>query len=804
MDKNIDGLSAIFLRLWLIHTDEKVVLSILRRAIGRNTSWTIPRNEISKSPEAGQKTAILPWLHQCQLDAYQESRFHDEDYLLDTNPVEWEHSTILTRFVREIMRVTMKGNWGAAVSVVANIGHPITQTEISKLVYPTVSEKILGHRVAPTQPTINNLLSGTEEEPRKADILGFFGLSEQARKCLIEIEPDSLEDEVLRELYEKLAYCSPALTTENLQLKLQAIHPDSDQDVQAVERGIFSRIPPNHPNRKDIAKNNARFLIARQTAYLPEHFDKILILALAEVETSEREKKLRRCMPNISNPKSTPPNGDKRNLRVDTKSLEKFLEQTLPTPPKDKLERLLQRESTNERLRKQKIFPSLNISIERHKGNVNELEWNLCKDFNLFSARSTYKAHIPWDTRVIEINAGRGNEQHCLASVYLDQLKREIEPGKDALTLSTVLEGGQEICLRPNYHLDNDNALIIISLEITYQETRWWRRLRLASLALKESSSTISKGTKIAWAACALPLFMGLAYLAYLFIKPSDNIVRQSPKPDLAPTIRVSPTPDAKTFPSPSPTPGSKPPVGVEDNISPTPKPDAARPTSFAPESSRLDIAKLGLGEAEKDLVMRSLTSGDLEKSHNGLNELKKTNIVTLGSPDEITNRLTIVYPVRKVIETTTPNLEWKAIKGAVKYELSIYGEDFNEIDGLKNISLSGTVYRVPAGKLVKGEIYRFAIIAKDAQDKPVSKTSGSVFQILSLSQEEAIKRANNLPNAMVKYLLLVHLRTQAGLFDKAQQDLQKLEAYRDKGIKGSALDRLKKQFREEKKQFGM
>ena len=132
-----------------------------------------------------------------------------------------------------------------------------------------------------------------------------------------------------------------------------------------------------------------------------------------------------------------------------------------------------------------------------------------------------------------------------------------------------------------------------------------------------------------------------------------------------------------------------------------------------------------------------------------------------------------LLEPVAKVIESNQPDFRWQPLAGAASYTVTVYDADFNRVT--TSPSLTGTEWRPPQS-LPRGAIYSWQVKAmKDGREVVVPEPPApeARFKVLEQAKAEEIARARR--QFAGSHLTLGLLYAQAGMQDKAAQELQAL-----------------------------
>lgn len=180
-------------------------------------------------------------------------------------------------------------------------------------------------------------------------------------------------------------------------------------------------------------------------------------------------------------------------------------------------------------------------------------------------------------------------------------------------------------------------------------------------------------------------------------------------------------------------------------------------------------IVQHPLPPSYEQMIKRALTSGRVETP-----DLAGLNVKTgslMGGGENTPFKL--LEPVAKVIESNQPDFRWQPLAGAASYTVTVYDADFNRVT--TSPSLTGTEWRPPQS-LPRGAIYSWQVKAmKDGREVvvPEPPASEAKFKVLEQVKAEELARARR--QFAGSHLTLGLLYAQAGMQDKAAQELQAL-----------------------------
>ena len=135
--------------------------------------------------------------------------------------------------------------------------------------------------------------------------------------------------------------------------------------------------------------------------------------------------------------------------------------------------------------------------------------------------------------------------------------------------------------------------------------------------------------------------------------------------------------------------------------------------------------------------------------------------------------------PVGKTVLSNRPQLRWQALKDAVSYRVTIFNANYEPVAQSPELS---TPTWTPPQPLARDQVFLWQVTAfregKDGKDRqeikaPVAPVPEARFKILDQTKADEIAAARR--RTPVSSLLLGLLYAQAGLFDDAERELQKL-----------------------------
>ncbi len=180
-------------------------------------------------------------------------------------------------------------------------------------------------------------------------------------------------------------------------------------------------------------------------------------------------------------------------------------------------------------------------------------------------------------------------------------------------------------------------------------------------------------------------------------------------------------------------------------------------------------IAQHPLPPAYEQMIKRALTTGRVETP-----DLAGLNVKTgslMGGGENAPFKL--LEPVAKVIESNQPDFRWQPLAGAASYTVTVYDADFNRM--MTSPLLTGTEWRPPQ-TLPRGAIYSWQVKAmKDGREVVVPEPPAPEAKFMVLEQAKAEELARARRQFTGSHLTLGLLYAQAGIQDKAAQELQAL-----------------------------
>lgn len=151
---------------------------------------------------------------------------------------------------------------------------------------------------------------------------------------------------------------------------------------------------------------------------------------------------------------------------------------------------------------------------------------------------------------------------------------------------------------------------------------------------------------------------------------------------------------------------------------------------------------------------------------------LGKRSEVLLGKSAE-GETFSLIAPVGKVLLANRPQLRWQALKDAANYRVTIFTTNYEIVTQSPELT---TTNWTPTQALPREQVYVWQVTAiKDGQEikAPVAPAPEARFKILDQAKADEIAAARR--RTPSSGLLLGLLYAQAGLFDEAERELQKL-----------------------------
>ncbi|MBI1760415.1 MAG: zf-HC2 domain-containing protein [Acidobacteria bacterium] len=229
--------------------------------------------------------------------------------------------------------------------------------------------------------------------------------------------------------------------------------------------------------------------------------------------------------------------------------------------------------------------------------------------------------------------------------------------------------------------------------------------------------------------------------------------------------------------------------LAAQTRNAPLPNPFAAPPTAPTPEPANL-IAALTDGATQITLdrqgQLNGLTEINPPQRQLVLLALQAGKVTLPAAPAPLGNRPDVLLgapaggetfalraPVGKVVLADRPQLRWQPLKNATSYRVTIFTANYESVAQSQDLS---TTTWTPPQPLPRERVYLWQVTAsKDGQEikAPVAPAPEARFKILDQAKADEIAAARR--RTPVSNLLLGLLYAQAGLFDEAERELQKL-----------------------------
>jgi hypothetical protein len=238
-------------------------------------------------------------------------------------------------------------------------------------------------------------------------------------------------------------------------------------------------------------------------------------------------------------------------------------------------------------------------------------------------------------------------------------------------------------------------------------------------------------------ATIAIVAFVALAFLVVWRWKSSGPTPSQPSGSDK--TAGSQPTPLASPqVPSFAPSPEAITPPNLAEN-SPSKDGKKLTPSSviaLKDGSNQITIDEAGniaglpaLPTESRQAVKDALTGGKLTRP-NVLDELTTTDVSTRAATAD-DDRITIAYPIRRVIQSDRPTLRWKASKTAQAYRVEIADESFRRVAQSEYLSSASQSW-TPSAPLNRGQVYIWSIRAVNKGGELSPLTSQGKFKVLA------------------------------------------------------------------------
>jgi predicted anti-sigma-YlaC factor YlaD len=216
----------------------------------------------------------------------------------------------------------------------------------------------------------------------------------------------------------------------------------------------------------------------------------------------------------------------------------------------------------------------------------------------------------------------------------------------------------------------------------------------------------------------------------------SDKTAGSQPTPLASPQIpSFAPSPEVITPPNVAENPPSK-----DGN---KPSPSAVIALKDGPNQVTIDetgnIAGLPALPTESRQAVKDALTGERLTRPNVLDELTTTDVSTR-APTGDDDRITIAYPIRRVIQSDRPTLRWKASKTAQAYRVEIADESFRRVAQSEDLSSASQSW-TPSAPLKRGQVYTWTIraVTKGGELSPL--TSQGKFKVLGHDKERELNQ---------------------------------------------------------------
>lgn len=177
------------------------------------------------------------------------------------------------------------------------------------------------------------------------------------------------------------------------------------------------------------------------------------------------------------------------------------------------------------------------------------------------------------------------------------------------------------------------------------------------------------------------------------------------------------------------------------------------------------------LSPPQQQLVMLALQTGKVSLPVTPA-PLGKRPDVLLSAPVS-GETFALAGPLGKIVLSNRPQFRWQPLKDAVSYRVTIFTANYDVV--AQSPELTTTTWTPPQA-LPREQLYLWQVTAlKDGQEikAPVAPAPEARFKILDQAKADEIAAARR--RTPVSGLLLGLLYAQAGLFDEAERELQKL-----------------------------
>jgi hypothetical protein len=282
------------------------------------------------------------------------------------------------------------------------------------------------------------------------------------------------------------------------------------------------------------------------------------------------------------------------------------------------------------------------------------------------------------------------------------------------------------------------------SPQISPKEESWWQRMLLVPL--------LCPPVLAAGAALSVLLLIAIGWLGWQALQKKDverEIVVTTPTPLVTPS--ASPLATSNVTPAPATLVAQ-----LNDGLS----------LLTLDQNGNLSGAE-NLPPAYQQMLKEALTTQQIERSPL-LAEVRQPTGTLRGS-NESGDIFTLTAPTGKVILTDRPNFRWTPLKGATRYVVEIYDEQFNLV--LASLQLAKTSWTA-AQPLKRDQRYFWQVKAnKEGQEV---KAPPAAFRVLSQAKASELTQARRAYAS--SHLTLGLLYAQAGLLEEAETEFRALQ----------------------------
>jgi anti-sigma factor RsiW len=179
----------------------------------------------------------------------------------------------------------------------------------------------------------------------------------------------------------------------------------------------------------------------------------------------------------------------------------------------------------------------------------------------------------------------------------------------------------------------------------------------------------------------------------------------------------------------------------------------------------------ISLSPPQQQLVTLALQAGKVTLPATPAPLVKRPDVL-LGAPAG-GEAFALIAPLGKVVLTNRPQLRWQALKDAASYRVTVFTANYEIV--AQSPELTTTTWTPPQA-LPREQVYIWQVTAtKDGQEikVPIAPAPEARFKILDQAKADEIAAARR--RTPSSGLLLGLIYAQAGLFDEAERELQKL-----------------------------